>query len=613
MKKNKLALIGMAFLLLLLSAVLPLAGELTAWAADLQVYSEKIPHGKTGKSLTVSFKIEKNSDSFDEELYAGFDVSGGEIWDEEEEDRQYGYAFPFEVTTSLPTRDNPKSIGKMSGKSKNVSLSGKVRRDLAEGYYKVPVVILQKDGSQVGWADLQVWISKSTSTDDDDEDGTKTYDFVLGENQSTPDGVYPNVMNFSLNLRNNSPGTVYNVKVSIIPDADTEKFPLEINDVNYDHMFPRIAVDETVALNYSFAIRSDAYSGYYSVPMKIYYSDSSNGEELKTFETSFYVRVHNKDKEDEYGDFNEHDRTRARIIVDGFTTNPERIVAGEAFELVVRIKNASSDISATNLLFSLESEKASESAVFSTESGSSSVALNALSPGASTELKYLLTSRPGVDQRAYGLTVKAKFDSPEYKNAEEELKMDIMVNQNARFTTGTFEVMPESITVGSESNVMFGINNTGKVMLYNVTASFEADSIQKTESYVGNIKPGETGNVDCMVAGVAPTTDEGKVKVLISYEDENGEIFSEEREITLFVEEDLSNMEDIDVGFIEDELPGEKQGFLSFVQGNRRLLLVAACVAVLLVVIIIFVVLLLKKRKKKKAEMELDEDGDEEE
>ena len=56
MKKNKLALIGMAFLLLLLSAVLPLAGELTAWAADLQVYSEKIPHGKTGKSLTVSLK-----------------------------------------------------------------------------------------------------------------------------------------------------------------------------------------------------------------------------------------------------------------------------------------------------------------------------------------------------------------------------------------------------------------------------------------------------------------------------------------------------------------------------------------------------------------------------
>ena len=38
--------------------------------------------------------------------------------------------------------------------------------------------------------------------------------------------------------------------------------------------------------------------------------------------------------------------------------------------------------------------------------------------------------------------------------------------------------MPDSVSVGEESNVMFGINNTGKVTLYNVMARFEADSIQ---------------------------------------------------------------------------------------------------------------------------------------
>ena len=55
---------------------------------------------------------------------------------------------------------------------------------------------------------------------------------------------------------------------------------------------------------------------------------------------------------------------------------------------------------------------------------------------------------------------------------------------------------------------MFGINNTGKVQLYNVTARFEADSIKTEETYVGNIKPGETGNVDTMLTGVAATMDE---------------------------------------------------------------------------------------------------------
>ena len=88
--------------------------------------------------------------------------------------------------------------------------------------------------------------------------------------------------------------TVYNVKASMVLDADSAKFPFEINDANYDRMFDKIAVDETVQLDYSFAIRKDSYTGYYPIAMKIYYSDSSTGEELKTFETSFFVHIVSK-------------------------------------------------------------------------------------------------------------------------------------------------------------------------------------------------------------------------------------------------------------------------------------------------------------------------------
>ena len=127
------------------------------------------------------------------------------------------------------------------------------------------------------------------------------------------------------------------------------------------------------------------------------------------------------------------------------------------------------------------------------------------------------------------------------------MSVDIPVKQIPRLNTGTFEVMPDSISVGEESNVMFGINNTGKVTLYNVMARFEADSIQTTDTYVGNIKSGETGNVDCMVTGSAPTTDDGKVKVIISYEDENGEVSEVEKELTLYVSEPAPDMDDMDM------------------------------------------------------------------
>ena len=558
MKWKRLAAFVLAALLF--AGAVPLTMPVQTYASEVSVYSDKIQRGKTGKSLTVSFTIQNQSGSDIKDAKIAFDTSGGEIWDEDEEDRQYGYSFPFEVTGKLNDTDHPKGIGTISDrKEKKVSLTGTVRRDLSEGYYKVPVVVMDKDGGWIGHEDLRVWITKSTSKDDDDDDTNKTYDFVLGEGQDAPRGVYPNVMNFSIGLRNNSPATVYNVKASMVLDADNTKFPFEINDANYDRMFDKIAVDETVQLDYSFAIRKESYTGYYPIAMKIYYSDSSTGEELKTYETSFFVHIVSKPTKDDYDEFNEHDRTKARLIIDGYSTDPETIIAGESFDLLLTVKNASSSVSASDILLTAESEKVSDSPVFTTESGSSSVAVNSLGAGASTQVRFRMASRAGVDQRSYGLTIKAKFDSPEFKNAEENMAVDIPVKQIPRLNTGTFEVTPDSINVGEESNIMFGINNTGKVTLYNVMAKFEADSIQTTDTYVGNIKSGETGNVDCMVTGATPTTDDGKVKVIISYEDENGEVSEVEKELTLFVSEPAPDMDEMDLGGMDD-MPQEEPG-----------------------------------------------------
>lgn len=591
MRWKRLAAFALA--VMLFAGAVPAAAPVQSYASEVSVYSDKIQRGKTGKSLTVSFTIKNTSGSEIKDAKIAFDTSGGEIWDEDEEDRQYGYSFPFEVTGKLNDTDHPKGIGSISdGKEKKVSLTGTVRRDLSEGYYKVPVVVMDKDGGWIGHEDLRVWITKSTSTSTDDDDTNKTYDFVLGEGQDAPRGVYPNVMNFSIGLRNNSPATVYNVKASMVLDADSAKFPFEINDANYDRMFDKIAVDETVQLDYSFAIRKESYTGYYPITMKIYYSDSSTGEELKTYETSFFVHIVSKPTKDDYEEFNEHDRTKARLIVDGYTTDPETIVAGESFNLLLTVKNASSSVSASDILLTMESEKVSDSPVFTTESGSSSVAIHSLGAGASAQVSFRMISRSGVDQRSYGLTIKANYDSPEFKNAEGTMSVDIPVKQIPRLNTGTFEVMPDSISVGEESNVMFGINNTGKVTLYNVMARFEADSIQTTDTYVGNIKSGETGNVDCMVTGSAPTTDDGKVKVIISYEDENGEVSEVEKELTLYVSEPAPDMDDMDMNGY-DEMPQEQPGLL---QKYGKAILAAA----VLVAAAVGGTLLRKHRKRKK-------------
>ena len=270
------------------------------------------------------------------------------------------------------------------------------------------------------------------------------------------------------------------------------------------------------------------------------------------------------------------------------------------------MKNASTSVPASNILFNLESEKVSDSAVFTTETGSSSLVVNSLAAGQSTEVRARFVARAGVDQRSYAITIKEKYDSPEFKNAEESIVVDIPVKQYARLSTSTIDVMPDSMAVGSESNVMFGINNTGKVILYNVTVTFEGDSIKTTDAYVGNIKPGETGNVDTMLTGISPTTNDGTIKIRIQYEDENG-VAAEpvEKELTLTVTEDMGEELDMGLDLGLEAGAADMEGELSY-WDKYKALIAAGAVAVVAAGVIIA----LRVRKKRKAAKEEDVDDE---
>lgn len=561
------------------------------------------PSGKVGKTMSINLTLRNATGSDQNKMGVGVDPDV--YFDDEDtvlEDR-VSRIFPFEVTqkTFQPVYTKSKIN---AGEEKKLSLSVKVRKDIAQGYYTVRMAIYDDSGSEypVDYEYINIWVGSSTSSTEEDEENKST-DFVLGEDQNTPSGVYPNVMNYAINLRNNSHATVYDVKVSMVPDADEKVFPFEINDVNYDRMFEKIEVDQIVELPYSMAIRPDTYSNYYQIKLKISYSPNSTGGDRKDFETSYYVKISNKDEEDEKNEFNEHDRTKARMIVDSFETIPKELIAGEEFELVCRIRNASKSINASNILFTLESEKVSDSAIFTTESGSTAIAVDSLGPDQIHELRIRLVSKPGVEQRSYFMKLIAKFDSPEYKNAEENLTLDIPIKQIPRLNTSSFEIMPSGISVGDEANIMFGINNTGKVILYNVMVKFEAASIQPMETYVGNIKPGETGNVDCMLTGIAATEDDGIVRVIVSYEDENGVVSAVDKEMQLYVAEPEPEWDDAAAGNF-GEVPMAEESF--FVRYKNLLLIGAGAAAVAMVIIIMIVH---RRKKKKKA---LDEDIDDE-
>lgn len=511
--------------------------------------------------------------------------------------------YPFEVTDSLNRHYKVGHVNKKAKKTVNLNVN--VKKGLEEGYYPILIYISKRaqgeDGMSSEYAKtMMAWIEtkKTTGTSETDEDSSEPVAFALGENQSTPSANYSEVMNFDVNVRNTGYKTAYDVRVDMELSEDITKFPFEINDGNYDRQMGNMNPDQTVAVPFSMAVREKAKSGYYPIKFKIRYRENENGNFAAPVEDTFYVRVYGKDEDDSLdSEAGENERTKARIIVDSFETDPAEIYAGQDFTLKVRMKNASNSIVASNILFTFESETVSDSPVFTTVNGSNSVVVNSLAPGASDTLTIKFSSSPTAEQRSYTITINEQYDSPEFKNAKEAVKIAVGLKQEARLNTGTIEVMPDAISVGEESNVMFSINNTGKVMLYNVNAVFEADSIQKNEAYVGNIEPGKSGNVDTMINGIAPTMDDGKVKLSITYEDENGKVSTVEKEIQLMVNEDQSMDEsNVDDTWSSDDIQPEP----STTDKLKHLAIPVGIVGVVLAAVILVVI----RRKKKKAGMD---------
>ncbi|MFQ8841614.1 MAG: hypothetical protein ACLR8P_12580 [Clostridium fessum] len=70
------------------------------------------------------------------------------------------------------------------------------------------------------------------------------------------------------------------------------------------------------------------------------------------------------------------------------------------FELRVRMKNASSDVAASNIMFTFASEEVENTPIFTSESGSTSVVVNNMAPGTTADLSMVFKAAPTAEQKS---------------------------------------------------------------------------------------------------------------------------------------------------------------------------------------------------------------------
>ncbi|MDE7416755.1 MAG: hypothetical protein K2N44_10745 [Lachnospiraceae bacterium] len=423
-----------------------------------------------------------------------------------------------------------------------------------------------------------------------------------------------------LSLINLGKEDVTDVVVTPTVSNDKTKWPFDINQA-YDAQIIQMiqAADDTVDaynkrmdIGWLFNVRTDVLTGCYPLPFHVTYYENST---LVETDITTYINVKGANPEKtliKYPDDEEDEDKKAanpRIIVTGYRTDPEEVFAGSTFNLTVSVKNTSRETAVENVLFNMEATVEGKDAdatyaAFLPTSGSSSVYKDRIAPGETYDMSIEMEAKSDLSQKPYVLTVNMKYDTEEQVNLSDVAHVSIPIKQEAKLDTGSAEIMPESIAVGEQSNVMFSIFNTGKTTLFNVKVTYESETVDSGITYLGNIAPGNTGNVDSMLTGIAPDMGEGIVKAVVTYEDEAGNESRYEKDLNLYVYEmtfDDGMMDDFPMEPMEDETD----------QKGIPLIAIIGIIAAVVVVAVIIVVIISKKRKAKKHKEDMDLlDGD---
>lgn len=273
--------------------------------------------------------------------------------------------------------------------------------------------------------------------------------------------------------------------------------------------------------------------------------------------------------------------------------------------LTLHLKNTSTATSVNNMVFEIEAavegkDEDTTYAAFLPTAGSSTIFVDRMEKNGAKDIQIELEAKADLTQKPYAVNVNMSYEDEHVNAYTSTSSVSIPVKQEARVDISAPEVMPGSISVGSEANIMFNIYNMGKTKLYNVQVKTQSDTVSGGDAFVGNLDPGATGAVDVYVTGQSPTMDDGTVKVQITYEDETGASTAVDKEISLFVSE--ASMDD----FMTDDSMMDGSD-MEIEDGQTSKYIVALVVVVILVAGALAGVIYMKT-KKKKEQMSLEED-----
>ena len=356
----------------------------------------------------------------------------------------------------------------------------------------------------------------------------------------TPSGDYGDQLEVRLPLTCTN-GYVYDLKVTPVLSNDIEKFPFDIDLVDYTLSYPgSIGRGQVVEFLYHLRLSKKATVGVKQVDFNVTYRNDE--DDLKSGTVSLFVNVRKG-----LSPTSDKDTTTSvpKLIIESYKLSSDKIYAGETFDLEFTIKNTSDSTNLQNVQIHIK-DAGETATIVPASGGSNTLYISKIGKGQSSSQKVSLQTAPDATAKAYTLNVDFSYESASTNaahTANETIAVPIL--QKIRLKCDEPTVYDDVSYLDSSTSMSIKMYNMGRSSIYNCIVDVEGNGLKLEESYFGGtLSAGSTLAADISVIPSEAGDIQGTV--VISYEDVYGEPGEERLPFTLHVEDPNAGMENME-------------------------------------------------------------------
>ena len=356
----------------------------------------------------------------------------------------------------------------------------------------------------------------------------------------TPSGDYGDQLEVRLPLTCTN-DYVYDLKVTPVLSNDIEKFPFDIDLVDYTLSYPgSIGRGQVVEFLYHLRLSKKATVGVKQVDFNVTYRNDEG--DLKSGTVSLFVNVRKG-----LSPTSDKDTTTSvpKLIIESYKLSSDKIYAGETFDLEFTIKNTSDSTNLQNVQIHIK-DAGETATIVPASGGSNTLYISKIGKGQSSSQKVSLQTAPDATAKAYTLNVDFSYESASTNaahTANETIAVPIL--QKIRLKCDEPTVYDDVSYLDSSTSMSIKMYNMGRSSIYNCIVDVEGNGLKLEESYFGGtLSAGSTLAADISVIPSEAGDIQGTV--VISYEDVYGEPGEERLPFTLHVEDPNAGMENME-------------------------------------------------------------------